>query len=412
MHNLAPMTMRFLILTQYFPPEIGAPQTRLAAFARELMASGHDVEIVTAMPNHLHGSVFAAYRRKFYCRERWNGARIHRTWIFAAGGTGLLRLLSYLSFSLSSLVGIALARRPTYVFVESPPLFLGVSGWFGALFHRSQLLFNVADLWPDSVKELGVMRDGFAMRAAERLERWTYRRARYVCSVTDGITERLVGGKALERSKILTLPNGIDPQLFAPRPPDERLRAEMGLGDERIVLYAGTHGIAQGLETLLEAAERLRDAGLLFLFVGAGSAKAALQAIAAERKLDNVRFVDPCRLEEMPRYYSIAFASIVPLRRNELFKGARPSKILPSLASGVPVVYSGEGEGAALIEDAGGGLVVPPESPELLATALLRLRDDPMLHACAAQRGRAYVMERFSWRTIVGRWLDELEGAA
>jgi glycosyltransferase involved in cell wall biosynthesis len=403
--------MRILILTQYYPPEIGAPQTRLAALARELRRRNHDVEVVTAMPHHLLGRVYDGYRRKIYMRERIDGVRVHRTWVYAATGTGLRRMANYLSFTISSMIALLLARKPDIVFVESPPLFLSVPGWIAAAFHRAKLVFNVADLWPDSVRELGVMRDGPLMQIASGLEAWTYRRAHYVNAVTEGIDKVLRGPKRVPASKLRFLPNGIDVDRFTPRPADPLLKARLKLDERPVFIYAGTHGIAQGLPMLVNAAERLSDEAVL-LFVGSGPVKPYLVQYVRERGITNVRFCDPVPLDQMPDYFALAYASIVPLVRSDLMRGARPSKMFPAFSCGVPVIFSGEGEGAALVTDADAGVAVPPEDPVALADAMRSLIAQPLERARMAIKARTLAEERFTWSSIVDRWLRDVEVTA
>ena len=404
--------MRVLILTQYYLPEIGAPQTRLAAFARELRRRGHAVEVVTAMPHHLVGRVYRGYRRKLYMRESIDGVDVHRTWVYAATGTGLRRIWNYLSFALTSMIGLFRARRPDVVFVESPPLFLSIPGWIAARFYRSALVFNVADLWPDSVRELGVMRDGFALRMAACLEAWSYRRADIVNAVTEGIAA-VLQQKGVPRSKIAFLPNGIDVDAFVPRSFDAALAKQLDLGEKPIFIYAGTHGIAQGLHHVVDAAAEVRDDAYV-LFVGSGPTKPMLVERAKRADAINAVFVDAVALSAMPRYLSLAVASIVPLVRTPLMAGARPSKIFPALACGVPVLYCGEGESARLLASAGAGLVVPPEDPAGLAAAMRRLIADPELRNQMSLRARMLAVERFAWSSIVEDWLQRsgLEPAA
>lgn len=403
--------MRVLILTQYYPPEIGAPQTRLAAFTRELLRRGHEVEVVTAMPNHLLGRTHEGYRGKLYVRDRIDNATVHRTWVYAATGTGLRRIANYLSFTVSSLIGLALARRPDAVFVESPPLFLSVPGWIAATAYRAKLIFNVADLWPDSVRDLGVMQDGWMMRIAERLEAWTYRRADIVNAVTDGIDAVLRREKHVPARKLRFLPNGIDIDTFTPRAPVDRLKRELDIDERRVFIYAGTHGIAQGLEHVVDAAALVAREAIV-LFVGEGPTKRALIERARRSGVDNVRFVNAVPIDAMPEYFSLAYASIVPLVGSALMRGARPSKLFPALASGVPIVYSGEGEGARLVSDNGVGVVVAPERSDLLAEAMRWMCEHPEARAAMAVAGRQLAVNRFAWSSIVDEWLASLEPAS
>lgn len=400
--------MRFLFLTQYFLPEIGAPQIRLAAIARALKRRGHVVEVVTALPHHLTGRIYAEYEHRFYMDDMVEGNAVHRTWAYAATGAGPRRLLNYASFTLSSLLGLARSRRPDYIFVESPPLFLGIPGAVFSWLRRTQMIFNVADLWPDSVRALGVLRNDFLLWVAERLEAWIYNRSNFINATTAGIKHDLLNKKKLAPSKVLFLPNGVDTKLFAPREPDQALRQELQIPGQQVFLYAGTHGVAQGLETILDAAALLQGEDIIFLFVGNGPTKPNLIRKKAAESLDNVLFAGIQPVEAMPRYFSIATASIVPLVKNELFKGARPSKIFSSLAAGIPVIYCGAGESAELLTSRNAGIVVDPQDPAALAAAILRLSKDEQLQRQLATAGRTLAEEQFDWDAIVGRWLDHL----
>jgi colanic acid biosynthesis glycosyl transferase WcaI len=384
--------VRLLILSQYYAPEIGAAQTRLSALTRELVARGHEVEIVTATRDH------------FYRSEYIDGARVHRTWVYAATGTGSRRMANYLSFACTSLFGLARARRPDAIFVESPPLVLAVPGWLAAKRWRCPLIFNVADLWPDAVRELGVMHNGPLLQAAEKLEAWTYRQATMVNVVTNGIERRLLENKGVPASKLRYLPNGVDVETFAPAARNNALAERLQLDDRPVFLYVGTHGIAHALQHLVAAAVQVPKAQVLF--VGDGTTKASLVALA--RDIENVRFLDPVQPEEMADYFSLAYASIVPLVRSGVNDGARPAKVFASLACGVPVIYSGNGEGAAIITDADAGIVVPPEDAGAIAEAMRELLRDPARREVMARNARTAAVEHFAWPGIVERWLATL----
>jgi len=187
--------MRFLILTQYFPPEIGGAQTRLKFLAAELARRGHEVEIVTSFPNYPKGEFFPGYEKGIYRRETLEGLAIHRVWLYPAVGSGVKRMLNYGSFTLTCLFGLLRCKRPDYIFVESPPLFLSAPAWIAGLFWRAKFIFNVADLWPDVIVDQGFMKEGFVMRVLRGIESWSYRRATYVNTVTDWI------GKVLQEKK-------------------------------------------------------------------------------------------------------------------------------------------------------------------------------------------------------------------
>lgn len=401
--------MRFLILSLYFPPEVGAPQTRLDAMSRELIRLGHKVEVVTALPNYPEGCISSMYRGTAYRCEQWNGMPVHRVWVYARVGRGVLRLLNYLSFTLSSVLGLLRAKKADYVFVESPPLFLGLPGFVVSRLRGASFIFNVSDLWPDSVRQLGIIRSSLLLRAAEILEHWTYRKASYVVAVTEGIRKGLLEGKGVPAEKVLFLPNGVDTELFRPGIADIVFKRSLGLEGKRVILYQGSEGYAHNLESVLHCAKLLAQArDIHFLFVGNGSSRTNLERLTHELNLDNVTFLNPVRKEELPRFFAIAECGLVSLRALPLFEGARPAKTLPILSSGKPVLYVGEGEGARLILDAQAGIVVPPGDPEALAAAVRTLLGDPELAARMGQSGRVYVEQHLRWRSLVEKWVADL----
>ena len=402
-------SLKILVLAQYFAPEIGASQVRLSSFCREVAEAGHSVEIVTAMPHHPAGQIFPEYQGKFYCRENWEGLTVHRVWLYAANSSNLKRLMNYASFCLTCLFGLARASRPDYIFVDSPPLFLGIPGWIAAKIWRVPLLFNVADLWPDSVRDLGIMSDGLLVRIAYRLERWIYRHATSVTAVTEGIRAALLGSKRLPPGKVMFLPNGVDTKLFKPSPPDEKLKQNLGLVGKKIVLYAGNHGYAGAVEQVLYAANCLRDEpSLHFLLIGEGPEKRKLIELAAILKLSNVTFHDQVPLVVMPSFLSISDLAVVTLRKSQVMAGARPAKSFVMMAGGKPIVLSAEGEAARLIEAAGSGVVVPPEDYEAIAKAIRKLMNDPERAFQLGANGRRFVVSNFEWSSLVRNWLAQL----
>lgn len=401
--------MRFLILTQYFPPEIGGAATRLKCFATELVRQGHEVEVVTSLPNYPRGNFFAGYENALYKKEVLDGLTVHRVWLYPVVGGGFKRMLNYTSFSLACLYGLLRARKPDYLFVESPPLFLSVPASLMGIFWRTPFIFNVADLWPDVIVDGGFMKEGWITRCLRGVEGWSYRRATYVNAVTDSMFRTLREKKSVPEEKLLFLPNGVDTRKFRPSPPDEDLKHKLGLTNKRILLWAGTLGYAHGLDKVLEAAKLLEaNKEIHFLFVGDGSARGALVRLNQELRLTNVTFHDPVSLEEIPAYYSIAFCGLSSLIDIPLFEGARPSKLFPILASGKPLIFVGRGESARLIESAQAGFAVPPGDPKLLAEAISRLAGNPMLCAALGENGRRFAEDHLDWSLLVSNWLRHL----
>jgi len=401
--------MKFLVLTQYFAPEVGASQVRLASFCRELAAAGHSVEIVTAMPHHPAGKIFPRYRGRFYVRDQWERLTVHRVWLYASNASNLKRMLNYFSFCLTSLFALARAKKPDYVFVDSPPLFLGVPGWIAARCWGVPLLFNVADLWPDSVRDLGILHDGAILKFAYGLERWIYRHSDTVTAVTEGIRSSLLGAKRLPAKKVLFLPNGVDTELFQPRSPDEALKRSLGLADKKIILYAGNHGYAGAVEQVIFAADHLRnEPSFHFLLIGEGPEKQKLKELAASRSLTNVTFHDQVPLASMPAYVSISDLAVITLRKSRVMEGARPAKTFVMMSAGKPIVLAAEGEAARLIEAAGCGVVVPFEDNQALAASIRSVLQNPTEAARLGANGRNFVVANFQWSSLVRNWLSQL----
>jgi putative colanic acid biosynthesis glycosyltransferase WcaI len=405
--------LRFLIVTQYFAPEIGATQVRLCSLCRELVRVGHEVEVVTAMPHHPGGRIFPEYRGRSYLCEEIDGFLVHRVWLWTAAGSGLCRLLSYLSFMFTCLIGLAKAQKPDFVYVDSPPLFLGLPGWLAARHWRRPFIFNVADLWPDSVLDLGIMHQGMLLKVALRLEAWIYRRADFVTAVTKGIADTLTNRKRVRPEKLLFLPNGVDTDLIRPIPPDAELERRLNLQGKRIAVYAGNHGYAAGAEQILRAAELLKDRDSLhFLFIGDGPDKSRLRVLAQVLQLSNATFLDSVPLDDLPGLLSLAEIAVITLRRAGVTRGARPAKTFVMMAAAKPIVLAAEGESEDLILKSGAGLAVAPDDPQAFATAIEWMMDHPEAARQMGQQGRQFVQQHFQWSALVDAWLSQLKNGA
>ncbi len=399
------MSKRFLILTQHFPPEVGAAQIRLHAFAKQLQANGHEVRVVTAMPNYPRGEVFPEYRGKQRMSEELDGLRVTRTWIIPATGRNVVkRLLSYFSFAISSFPACMREPRPDFIFVESPPLFLGLTAYACSRLRRVPFILNISDLWPASARELGIVRNRTLLWFGERLERFLYRKAYRITGQTDGIRTYIAAIVGPE--KVTVLYNGVNISDFKP---NASATVPWIAPNEIPFLYAGTLGYAHCWDVILEAAALLRArSDIVFLLVGDGPEKARMVEHALKEQLDNIRFVERQPVTEMPALFASCRATVVPLRKGELFKSTRPSKIFPSLACERPVIFSGEGESAHLLLEHRCGLVVPPENGREFADAVKRLADNPGEARDLGRRGRALVEREYGWDTLVATWLREL----
>ena len=399
------MPKRFLILTQHFPPEVGAAQTRLHAFAKQLQAHGHEVRVVTALPNYPRGEVFPEYRNMRVVREQIDGLHVTRTWIRPATGRNVLkRLLGYWSFAISSLPACMREPKPDFIFVESPPLFLGITAYVCSRLRRVRFILNVADVWPGSARELGIVRSRLLLWFGERLERFLYRTAYRVTVQTNGVRSYI--GAIVGVAKVMVFYNGVDTSEFLPR---ETASVPWVGPRESAFLFAGTLGYAHCWDVILEAAELLRSrSDIVFLLVGDGPEKARLVEQSQNKSLENIRFVERRPVSEMPVLFASCRATVIPLRRGELLKTTRPSKVFPALACESPVIFGGEGETAQLLLENRCGIVVPPEDGPAFAEAVVRLADHPEEARALGRRGRALVEREYGWDTLVQAWLNQL----
>ena len=400
--------MRLAILTQYYPPEIGAPQRRLSNLATHFVRAGHEVDVLTAMPNYPQGRLHDGYGG-VSSREVIDGARVLRTFIYPTQKTDYpRRLANYFSFVLSSAtIGAARLERPDYLMVESPPLFLGLSGVWLSRFKGTRLIFNVSDLWPETAVRLGVVREGSVLhRVSARLESFCYRRSWLVAGQSREIVASIA--QRYPRTRTYHLSNGVDCNGFGADRATPEARAQLGGSDGCIALYAGLHGIAQGLPQLLAAADALRDeCGPELVFIGEGPVKAELVADARTRGLERVRFLDARPGAQLPPLLASADILLVPLGLH--IPGAVPSKLYEAMASGRPVVLVATGEAASIVRDNRAGIVVAPGDLQGLVDALRTLRENPELRAELGANGRKAAELHFDRTEIARRFITMLE---
>lgn len=398
--------MFITFLTQYYPPEIGAPQARLSELALRFAREGHSVTILTAMPNYPTGTIHAGYGGVVR-REKLNGIEVIRTFIYPTQKADFVRrLTNYFSFVLSSAVfGAFLLRRTDYLLVESPPLFLGVSGVWLSWLKRARLIFNVSDLWPETAASLGILqRDSTAYRLSAWLEGVFYQRAWLITGQSKSILSDIT--RRFPSRAVYHLSNGVDTAKFGA----DLAPAPLTRQGECVVLYAGLHGLAQGLDQVLDAAlNTAATPEIRYVLIGDGPEKQALMSNARNRQLNNVEFRDPVSAASMPAI--VAAADIVLITLKGYIPGAVPSKLYEAMASARPVVLVASGEAADIVRTHNAGIVVEPGDIVGLTRALLTLCGDPALRSELGANGRRVAEESFSRAKIATAFIQHLESS-
>jgi hypothetical protein len=371
------VAVHVLFLTDNFPPEVNAPASRTFEHCREWVKHGHKVTVITCAPNFPKGKVFDGYRNRLWQRETIEGIEVVRVWSYVTANEGFLRrVLDYQSYMVSATIASLFIRKVDVIVGTSPQFFTACAAYVAGLVKSRPYIFELRDLWPETIKAVGAMKSSFAIDMLEKLELFLYRRAAKVISVTKSFKANLIR-RGIDDSKIEVVTNGVDISQFKPRPKDAALTAQLGLEGKFVAGYIGTHGLCHGLETLVEAAERLRGTGIVFLFLGDGARKQHVRDMAAEKKLDNVVFIDSVPKAEVPRYWSILDVSVIHLQKAELFTTVIPSKLFESMGMGLPVLHGVEGESAEIVQEEGAGIPFEPENVDQLCAALTRLRSNP-----------------------------------
>jgi glycosyltransferase involved in cell wall biosynthesis len=403
--------VRVLLVTHYFPPEVGAPQARLSETARQWAADGEQVTVLTGMPNHPSGVIAEAYRGAVVRAEQSDGYRVLRTWLYATANEGIARkTIGHLSFMVTSvLLGAWRTGRVDVVVVSSPTFFSIGAAWLIARLRRARLVVEVRDLWPAIFVELGVLTDRRVIAVLERLELAAYAAADAVVVVTDGFRDDLVR-RGVRPDKVTVIRNGVDLAAFSGTvPPDPVVRRRLGAApDETLVLYIGAHGISQGLPAVAEAAELLRDVPVHVAFVGEGADKRRLAATVERLALhDRVTMVPAVPRHEVASLLAAADVCLVPLRDVPLFSAFIPSKIFECLAAEKAVVGAVRGEPADILRSAG-AVVVEPEDRQALAAAVRALAADRARRQEMGRLGRIHVTEHYDRSALARRYADLL----
>ncbi len=404
--------MRILYLSQYFPPEAGATQTRAYEMASNWIHLGHSVTMLTEFPNHPSGIIPLKFKGKCYELSNSEGIDILRVWVKASPIKNFRnRMLFYLSFMFNAiLAGFFLTKgKYDFLYATSPPLFVGGAALVLSYLKRTKLVFEVRDLWPESAVALGELTSPKAISWATKLEEACYRRSIQVVVVTHGIYNRLVQ-RGISPEKLIVIPNGANIAMFGYEPQSrENIRKELGLEGKFLAIYAGIHGLAQGLDTILDTARFLQDySNIHFLLIGDGPKKKEILSLAKEYNLPNLTLLPEKPREQIPGYLSAADIALVPLKKAEIFTGALPSKIFDAWACERPVLVSIDGEAREVVESVQGGVFVPPENPTIMAETIIKLMNSPNVLDEMGKNGLKYTKQNHSRKELAERLISHL----
>jgi glycosyltransferase involved in cell wall biosynthesis len=396
---------------------MGAPSARVSELAHRWAEAGHDVTVLTGFPNHPDGVIRPEYRKNFrrmIFRERVRDVNVVRTWLLPVPNRRPLeRMLNYSSFFASSLITGSFLNAPDAVIASSPQLLVGLAGWWIARLNRVPFVFEVRDLWPESLVAVGVGNANSALhRWLAKIARFLYRNADHIVVVTPAFREFLVSRWQVPGQKISVVPNGVETGIFSPRFPDPDLREHLDAEGKFIVSFIGTLGLAHGLDTLIAAAERFQktEPQIVFAVVGEGADRERIADIARGKRLTNICFVPQQVRERVPDYIAASDACLVLLKKSEVFETVIPTKMLEFMSCARPVILGVRGQAREIIEGSRAGICIEPENPEQLCDAIVKLRSQDWLRELLGRNGREYIIRNLSRERTADEYLEVLGG--
>jgi len=396
--------MRILTLSQWYVPE---PDMKIHLLARDLVSRGHTVRAVTGFPNYPGGKLYPGYRLHWRQWEQLDGVRVLRLPLYPSHSRSAgKRVLNYASFAASaSVLGSVLCGPADVMWVYHPPLTVGLPAWWIGWLRRVPFIYEVQDMWPETLAATGMLPSGRVAGWVGRLAKFIYSRAAAITVISLGFKRNLID-KGIPADKIHVIPNWADEDVYYPAPRDEILAAEHGLMNRFNIMYGGNMGGAQAMDNVLEAAALLRDApDVQFVLIGDGVDVSTLQAAAQARELDNVRFIGRQPAQRMPHFYAWADGLLVHLKRDPLFEITIPSKTIAYLACGRPIISCVVGDAADVIQSADAGIVCAPEDPEALAQAVRDLYAMPeSQRQVMGDAGRRAFLANYTRRVLVDRY--------
>jgi len=408
--------VKILYVSQYFPPEMGAPAARAAELSRHWARMGHEAMVLTGFPNHPTGVVPEDWRARFHrlrYTETCDGVQVIRTWLWPLPNRKAHeRIRNYASFCVSAAVSGLALRKPDVVIATSPQLLCALSGWWLAFWKRVPFIFEVRDLWPESLAAVGAGSEGTLLhRTLGAIAGFLYRRADRIVVVSPAFKGHLIRYWNVPAARISIVENGVETDLFRFDPAAMEVRKQMKLEDRFLICYIGTMGNAHGLETLIAAAEELKTSlpNAMFLLIGEGAEKERIAELAAARGLPNIQFLGQQPRQRIPAYVSAADLCLVMLKKTELFKTVIPTKLLEYMACERAVIVAVDGQARQIVEEASAGVFVEPENSRALVKAIIELAEDPERRRRMGASGRQYIVNKFSREKTARDYIVVLE---
>ena len=392
--------MHILFLTDNFPPEVNAPASRTYEHCREWVKAGNQVTVITGAPNFPKGKLFDGYKNHLWQEESMAGIRVIRVWTYITANEGFVkRTLDYLSFMVSSILASVFVKGVDVIVGTSPQLFTVCAAYIISLLKRVPWVFELRDIWPESIRVVGAMKQSKILDLLEKLELFLYRKANIIVTVTHAFRATLIS-RGVDGNKIHVVTNGVDISRFTPREKDKELLQKFDLHGKFVAGYIGTHGLAHDLDTLLDSAKTLKKTSggeqFRIIMLGDGACKIALRERAKVEGLDNVIFVDSVTKEQVVRFWSLLDASIIHLKKDDLFTKVIPSKLFECMGMAIPVLHGVQGESADIVQREEVGLPFEPQNSDALIIGLFRLADDLALRQRLKMNGpkAAYKFDR------------------
>ena len=395
--------MKILFITDNFPPEVNAPATRTYEHAQEWIKLGAKVTVITCAPNFPHGNIYEGYKNKLYQKEMMEGIEVIRVWSYITANSGFAkRVIDYVSFAFSAFL-VGLFSKYDIIIATSPQFFTTWTAWSLSKIRRKPWIFELRDLWPESIKTVGAMKQGRTIEILEKIELALYHDATRVIAVTDAFKTNLTS-RGIEANKIDVITNGSNVELFYPRPKDQELLERLNLNDKFIIGYIGTHGMAHSLDFIVSSIANIKDESIHFLFIGDGAMKQKIVELANSLALKNITFLDSITKDDVPRYLAICDISLAPLKKEDNFKMVIPSKIFEASAMQKPTLLGVEGQAQEIIEKYNAGLCFEPENEADFIQKVMLLKNDPTNYQ-ELQKGCVKLAEAYDRKKLAAQML-------